>query len=79
MSYLHNISTAERQSVSNFMFCDLSLVIDDREVTTTISALQDTGALQHSYIRQDVLDDHPELLQLAKRIHIGNTKQADGE
>ena len=59
MSYLNQISTEERKSVSEFMFCDLTLVIDDRELTTTISTLQDTGALQHSYIRQDVLEEYP--------------------
>ena len=56
------------------MFADLTLVVDDQEVTTTISALQDTGALQHSYVRQDVLEEYPELLRLAKRINIGNTQ-----
>ena len=77
--YLNNISLEERQSVSDYMFCDLTIVVDDREVTSTISALQDTGALQHSYIRQDVLEQYPEVLGLAKRTYIGNTKQADGE
>ena len=68
------MSTEERKSVSEYMFADLTLVVDDQEVTTTISALQDTGALQHSYVRQDVLEEYPELLRLAKRINIGNTQ-----
>ena len=36
MSYLHQVSTEERKSVSEYMFCELTLVVDDQEVTTTI-------------------------------------------
>ena len=73
------MSTEDRRTVGEFMFADIVLVVDDQEVTPTISALQDTGALQHSYIRQDVLDENPDLFQWIKKAHIVNTKQADGE
>ena len=73
------MSTEDRSKVGEFMFANIVLVVDDQEVTPTISALQDTGALQHSYIRQDVLEENPDLFKQIKRAHIMNTKQADGE
>ena len=73
------MSTEDRRTVGEFMFADIVLVVDDREVTPNISALQDTGALQHSYVREDVLDDHPDLFRMIKKANVENTKQADGE
>jgi hypothetical protein len=78
VSYITTMSTEDRRTVGEFMFADIVLVVDDQEVTPNISALQDTGALQHSYVRQDVLDDHPDLFKLIKKANIENTKQADG-
>ena len=68
------MSTEDRRTVGEFMFADIVLVVDDQEVTPTISALQDTGALQHSYVRQDVLDDHPDLFKLIKKANITCTE-----
>ena len=61
------MSTEDRSKIGEFMFADIVLVVDDQEVTPTLSALQDTGALQHSYIRHDVLEENPDLFHRIKK------------